>query len=383
MSDSLCTSCHQNLSQHLSETAKGTQVSDSVTMFDQEHHPDFTPPKDFAGPKSGRIKFSHARHLSRGLAAEKGSVPFTFANLDPSDRSRYGWSAGQELARPIQLDCGSCHRLDASVSIASPASALLPPRAAGDSMLPVNYENHCRACHPLGFEPKEPGRRVPHGLKAPEVVEELQRFYRAEVVKSDPEVLERFLPPRGIPGKPAPEALARAEKVATDKTLAAVRILFGSAVDEQVRVREGLPLGRGGCVECHELGGPVKPLFTMESAASLEIRPVAIRSLWYESASFNHTSHRAVECASCHAGTAESKDQTRLLLPGIAECVSCHAPATTRGGQPRGGAGVGCVECHKYHNGDHPAQGVGADARRGTVEMSVDQFLNGGPPRRP
>ena len=50
--------------------------------------------------------------------------------------------------------------------------------------------------------------------------------------------------------------------------------------------------------------------------------------------------------------------------------------------KPRGRGGVSCVECHRYHNGDHPAQGIGARARLGKAEMAVDQFLSGGPPAR-
>jgi nitrate/TMAO reductase-like tetraheme cytochrome c subunit len=44
-----------------------------------------------------------------------------------------------------------------------------------------------------------------------------------------------------------------------------------------------------------------------------------------------------------------------------------------------GGADASCVECHRYHNIDHPAQGIGAAARRSKAEMTVEQFLGGGP----
>ena len=203
----------------------------------------------------------------------------------------------------------------------------------------------------------------------------------AQAIEDDPALLHRFVPPRPMPGRPVAEQAERAEKAAADKTLSALKRFFSSSVEEGVRSSQGLPLGRGGCVECHELTSSSRPLVNLEAASSLEIKPVVVRSLWYESAAFNHTAHRALECASCHEGASESKDQTRLLLPDIGLCVSCHAPETTQRGRPQGGASVSCVECHRYHDGDHPTRGIGSAARRGTVEMSLDQFLRGGTSR--
>jgi hypothetical protein len=63
--------------------------------------------------------------------------------------------------------------------------------------------------------------------------------------------------------------------------------------------------------------------------------------------------------------------------------VDCHAPAEIGNGRVRGGASVACTECHRYHNGDHPTQGLGATARRGVTGMSLEQFLSGETPSRP
>jgi hypothetical protein len=247
-------------------------------------------------------------------------------------------------------------------------------------MLPVSFENHCRACHPLQFDQKLPGWQVRHGVQPGEVVDELRRFYTGEVLRDDPSLLQRSVPPRPIPGRPVPQEVTRAGQAVEDKVLTAVKLLFGSGVDETVRKREALPVGRRGCVECHELKPPVRELVRAKDASSLEIRPVVSRSLWYESAVFDHKAHRALKCGECHAGVTESKDQTGLLLPGIAQCLDCHAPESSSAGQVRGGASVACTECHRYHDGDHPRRGVGAESRRGAVEMSIEQFLNGGAP---
>jgi hypothetical protein len=245
-------------------------------------------------------------------------------------------------------------------------------------MLAVTYENHCRACHPLQFDQNLPDRQVRHGVSPRDVVDELRQFYTAEVIRADPALLQRFLPPRPLPGRPMPREVASAGQAVEDKLLTAVKLLFGSGVDQVVRKREGLPPGRRGCVECHELKSSAQPFVRSEAASNLEIQPVVVRSLWFESAVFNHATHRALECATCHADVPESKDQSRLLLPSIDQCVGCHAPASNRDGQVRGGVSRACTECHRYHNGGHPAQGVGASARRGAAAMSLERFLSGG-----
>jgi hypothetical protein len=319
----------------------------------------------------------------KGDATKPRDDVFTFECLtDPNDRARFGWTKGRDK-EPIQLKCDSCHRLDLTdeAGISWAAASPAGQRPPGDAMLPVTYENDCRACHPLPIDPNDPKRTIRHGLEPREIVEQLTWLYTAQAVEKDPDLLGRFVPSRPMPGRPVSEEASRAKKAAEDKTLVALKRLFGAAVDEKVRSGQCLPLGRGGCVECHELTPKSQPLVDLKAASTLDTKPVVVRSLWYEGAVFNHATHRALECASCHAGASESKDQDHLLLPDAGQCVSCHAPATTEGGRPRGGASTSCVECHRYHNDDHPAQGIGATARRGTAEMTVDQFLNGGPRR--
>ena len=287
MDDSTCTSCHQNLADHRDKSAVAKVNAEHVTRFDADpaHHPEFTPPIDVSGPDSGRIKFSHARHMARGLTTEKGGVPFTFACLDEPDRARYGFARGRDQ-EPVQLRCETCHRLDGAEDGRAPARIPGAPavaRASGALMLPVTYEDDCRACHQLRFEPKDPTRQVPHGLKAGKVVEELRRYYTAQAVNADPVLLRRFIPPRPMPHQPVTEASARADKAAADRTLIALKLLFGPAIDAKTRNDACLPLGRRGCVECHELTPASRPLVNLKAAESLEIKDVVVRPLWYES----------------------------------------------------------------------------------------------------
>ncbi len=377
MDETSCTSCHRDLSKYagLKTTAK------SVTRFsaNENEHPAFTPPAGVPGPDSGMVKFNHARHLTAGIRLDPKSDPFTFADLDERDRTRYGWKPGRDR-EAVQLRCETCHRLDRATPSTGTTLAVTAPRNSGDSILPVSYENDCRACHPITFDAKASNRTLPHGLKIPQIIEQLTEFYEAQAVKDDPAILRRPVPPRPIPGRLQTQASTQMDMIVSDRTLAALKRLFSSAIDETKRREQGIPLGRGGCVECHEVPLGTKSLVDLRSAESLAIKPTVVRAIWFEGAKFDHAAHRALDCASCHAGAETSKDQSKLLLPGPADCVSCHAPVTTDAqGHTRGGAGTSCVECHRYHEADQPSHGIGSASRKGTAQMTVEQFLEARP----
>ena len=99
-----------------------------------------------------------------------------------------------------KLDCAFCHQPDAS----------------GAFMKPVNFENNCRVCHSLQFDPETPQLKLPHGSV---------------------EFVSAFL--RSLPKQYAD--LAAKEKVAdangfVQKKLAGLRTQFGSGEDLERRV---------------------------------------------------------------------------------------------------------------------------------------------------
>jgi hypothetical protein len=385
MDDSNCVACHADLKSHRQENGPGLAVASAVTQFDLAHHPDFTAASTVGAAGSGRIKFSHARHLAIGLPLQEGGKPFTYDSLLPADRARFGGKPDEPAGTPVHLvECMPCHQLDGDERARRPGGKpanSLPARTPGATMLPVTYEHDCRTCHPLQFEANRPKRQIPHGLSPREVVNELKQFYAAEAVKEDPALLRRTVAPRAVPGQAEPGG-ARIKQAIADKVLVGAKLLFGSGADQAVRIRDQLPLGRRGCVECHNVRPADRPLVSADDFASLEIEQVVTNALWFEHARFDHTAHRALECAACHAGTLRSTENPDPgLLPSIGQCVECHAPSSKWPGQARGGAGVACTECHRYHNGDHPAEGVGASARRGVSRMSIEQFMRGVPRR--
>ncbi len=382
MDDSACTACHHNLAEHRDHAAGPLTVAGTVTHFDREHHPEITAAAAKRSKNESRIKFNHALHMATGLTLEKGGTPFTFAQVPVLDRARYGWKGSHREDLPVQLACASCHQPDGDDevrAVGGRAGSTVVPDASGAYMLPIQYENHCAACHSLQYDAKLPESQIRHGMSAQEVVSDLGKLYTSQALKADPDLLRQYTPPRPVPGQAIAQRSLLIQEAVDDKVVTAVKLLFGANVDETIRRREKLPAGTGGCVECHTLSPSAEPIVSLNSLAKLEIAPVLMTPVWFESSVFNHRTHRALGCVECHSDARHSRQNgDQVLLPGIDVCVSCHAPAGGQDPTRPGGASTGCTECHRYHNGDHPEQGLGARARRGEVEQTLERFLSGG-----
>lgn len=184
-----------------------------------------------------------------------------------------------------------------------------------------------------------------------------------------------------MPGQTQPRANQLMQQAVDDKVLAAAKLLFGAALDENVRRQAKLPAGRRGCVECHTLKAGAGPIVSLASLHALEIEPPLMTPVWMKSAKFNHRTHRALRCAECHAAASTSKENgDQPLLPNITQCVACHAPSGSLWAAQSGGASTACTECHRYHNGDRAFEGLGARVRRGEVEQTIEEFVRGTPP---
>lgn len=382
--DQDCTTCHGNLAEH-TKTGSEAHGYANVTSF-PDNHPEFAATKSGA-VDPGRLKFNHALHMTEGMVATEGGTPLTLAYIaDPKLRERYR-KPGQTDDAPLKLECASCHQTDAGASglLASNdlSSAVgFPARSGGATMLPITYENQCRACHPLTVEPKGADEAaaltVPHRLQPDALHTMLEQVYTSRYVAEHPDLVDQPLPPSRVPGKPVEpgKPLEQARAAIQDRVLKAEQVLY---------------LGKQTCAECHhyqDADGPdAATRLASGKAPDLKIQAPDVPEVWFQHAQFNHQAHRAVNCRECHAGAyPKSLDGTAslepgdtssaVLVPGRENCLQCHAPSSTSGGELRGGVAYDCTECHRYHNGDRPLEGLSTAHRAPTqTDLDVQQFL--------
>jgi hypothetical protein len=383
--DGECTRCHANGSGD-----SGVKSGEHITCFGEGSHPEF---KITTGPKPddrvsvalangrdpGQLEFSHKLHMTPGMGLE---LSLSYIQ-DEQERERYregqpkGKKTDQDL---IQLGCVTCHRLDSgdfgfkSEQLGQVAvSGALPVRGAGDYLMPITYENQCRACHPLTAKPADDSRAqvitVPHRLQPEEVREFLWgALAKDQVLRRRSEAPQRARRP--MPGRDLNEADMRARENIQSRLGTVERFLYQDKLTAAAKL---MFLGKQTCGECHRykrVGTEIVPE---------RIIPPRIPEIWFKHAVFNHAAHRLLDCLRCHAEAQTSEKSSDVLLPGIKTCVPCHSPREYQDGKLRGGARFDCTECHRYHHGDEPLQGIGA-ARRGAASgVDIDQFLSGKP----
>lgn len=322
--DGYCTSCHGDLKANhsLGDLCR----FDNVTNF-PEGHPEFAlwrgqDPRIVDGKDRGQLKFNHAVHLSQqGLLQPDGS-------------------------RKV-LECAACHQ----------------PDKAGHLMRPINYDTHCKTCHPLSI-------RLTGKFGTPELQAMAEAFAREPAPHKEPAVVratlrERLLDfahkykPRAGSG-PGLELLfpksnrmfpvteqqwtwAKGELEEMEKVL-----FFSTHLPEHER---GLFSHSGGCFYCH-IREPGKGNDPREAPSIVKTN---LPEQWLPHAHFAHNSHRMVSCNECHDAET-SKLTSDILLPRMATCAKCHNDAI--------GGRTDCAECHRYHQRDSR----GGAAKKRTIE---------------
>lgn len=326
VADRFCTNCHANLpgKAHVRDWAQH-EMSQSLGM------------------DPGHLKFNHQLHMRAGLGRIEGSVLKTWDQLDKDTRERLGGN-GMDGKSPVQLDCSACHETEADPAF---RDRIPPSRASGSMMLPIDYERHCKVCHPISVgRPGDPAGpiEIPHGWKPNELHNLLDGLIMHRML--DARQINRKEPPWRLPGK---DAAVRKE-----------------IQDEVARVESQL-LGAKYCGECHEF----KPRAPGETFAAAIMEPTNVPDLWMQHARFNHASHKMLDCRGCHAEMKTSADRATVGIPNLDNCKQCHGPASTSGN-----VRSTCVTCHTYHNGDHPKQGLGARSRMPRpAKLDIEKFL--------
>ena len=318
--DAQCTRCHADLRNHRSQASVGEPaIAPKVTRFARGEHPEFFWAREEGAQDPGRLRFNHAVHLAPGLTLEPGGKPFTYGRIAPTPDGVNSALAGGKQD-PVQLACASCHRLEPNARM---------------GFLPITYERDCRACHALDFDPAAPTLRAPHGNSIQETIALLRDIYEGQALEENPDFLRQVARPRAVPDKPVSEESRRLNEVVDAKTLAATRLLLA-------------PNSKRGCLECHEIKDLPAAPFTLEALQVAHIVPPEIPTVWSPRSRFDHDSHRALDCATCHPGATTSTTHTDLMLPRLNDCLTCHAAASSP--IQVTGAGNACTECHAYHH---------------------------------
>jgi hypothetical protein len=84
------------------------------------------------------------------------------------------------------------------------------------------------------------------------------------------------------------------------------------------------------CVYCHKGPGMNVPKVGVISAR------------WLPRGEYNHRTHRAVTCESCHTQARTSTQTSDVLIPAMKSCTPCHGSSGTKLDN--------CATCHQYHN---------------------------------
>jgi len=297
--DRHCTRCHADLAAH----ARGARLeSIRITGFARNRHPEFP-----AGKKTDRrpLHLNHAAHMP--------AQPKTLRGMK------------------LPMKCSDCHGTD-------PAS----PR--GD-LLPVSFEQHCRACHKreLEFDVNQilgsEAAPAPH-TRDPQTIRNFITQTYQQALASNPPLAQR---PLGREIEPPPNPAA---------WLAAV-----------VQQSEAYLFERK-CQYCHQLEPRrgefpvvkrVNPIRGEHVEGKPEGRP------WLARAQFSHRAHRAVDCSSCHRAARASTKTEEVLIPKLENCLPCHGRTGTSLDH--------CAQCHLYHD-----KSKEADKDRRPVE----QLIGGG-----
>ena len=366
LKDSDCARCHSDLNRFASTA---NPAHPPITNFAKDH-PAFPSLANFNPDTDRKLKFSHSLHMTVGIVYLKGAKnPTTLAGLP--DEAKLNYKKFEQPNGMLELKCEACHSLDSEIVGKDEQPATTQLRSKGDYYQPVNFEQHCRSCHPIEAPAtvsnglKFDRIAVPHRLRSAETKDYLSGRYAKLLAAEKPFTSALpFLP--GGRTDPAPEwasvAKSFRDEVAKISDEGFVKLFHGE--------------GKG-CMKCH-------------ISNDEKIAPIPNRSIWLTKAKFDHTSHRLATCASCHPGTASAVDaggktewseKESVQILGLDSCRICHSPGTTRVEKPdgstfhAGGIRSNCTDCHTYHNGANPHQGRGAKARDPDHPRALEEFF--------
>ncbi len=306
-----------------------------------------------------RIRFNHAAHMKAMFNADGSRIKGE--RVDEIGVGRDGELIGYPTS------CVQCHEFDVERRY----------------MKPINYESHCKSCHPLTFDVDKfalapDGQKLP--ITVPHETPDVVRGYLAKVYSLDapekaadpnainPDPLAELR--RGFPGRDFEANLTkdRAKKLFVKLKEEEQKLYPLDYLQNEMARRDSQKVlfkENGACALCHDIRKyDTKELALKGKPKSSEpwaIVPPKIPQRWYKHSWFRHDSHRMVSCVECHIDlkTGEpvykSASTGDVLMPNRQNCMKCHRTGaveqTGQGGDSHLlGARADCVECHGYHD---------------------------------
>lgn len=320
--DAACTACHAHTAEHAQLAAPEPHAGLFAELRCASCHREHNEPERLVRRDETLCVDCHGREALPPVAGEvhtftsTGHPPFRLALLRPPDEDDPGWRTvrvrhagdpeetsnltfshvqhlgGERIAleaEQLGLDwgCAACHQ----------------PTDDGQRFLPIDMERHCRSCHDLRLEP---GLYLPHGdANAARVFMEDHLFRSLATSEQDGSA-----PRRGRRRSAA--AACNAGDLPCWRREAQRRAATQFDVS---------------CGTCHGDGE--------------EIRSVALATMWYVGAGFDHASHATQACSQCH-DASDSERAEDILIPPRDVCLPCHS-------QEHGPVPLACLDCHRYH----------------------------------
>jgi hypothetical protein len=363
-----CATCHDDLSP---VTNVAANIRESVTAFNEAEHGNFV---SLQSGDRGKIRFSHAQHLMPGQVGVDVRGGMTLDRLSDADRQRYR-TGDQRDGELVQLQCNDCHTIvgqnvvdQLGVDLKSVDLELL-----GRSMNPIQFEEHCVACHAIspgivsppsngnagdrnGIEPFSGEQiRLPHAVTS----QALTGLIAASIDGARTTGNSRHR--RDDSKKKLPPGVGEPLSPPGDWRV----------TDEEIAVAKKLVLNQ--CKKCHD-DESVKDAAIVRAQTSPSSDMIPRR--WLRRGLYDHAAHRLIDCRYCHADAylndpnlkqseLVSEDQEKVMIAGIESCQDCHRPAgsskpstlenTLVGGMPNW-ASDECITCHRYHAPMRPAE---------------------------
>ena len=300
--DRQCAACHDGPVHQASATFNPACVSCHV-----EHRGDV---RLSAGIDAGCLQCHANLHTKTGTPAVAAKID-SFANhpefaKKASSKDATGLRFNhQKHVGELSQKCADCH---APAETAQPASQHLSKgggRVSSHALISIpTYAGVCLPCHALTIDDKLT-ELAPHDK--PEVVHPFVQAQFTQYIAAHPGDLGKD----GAPGS------------------AKAWVDFKVAAAEKKLLEET-------CTRCHTFTAP-------QGFATAAVTPTAIPARWFTKGSFDHSAHKELTCASCHAKAASSTVAADVLLPGIGVCRQCHAAGSAS-------AGASCSTCHIYHD---------------------------------